>query len=100
MNLQQIMEILNIAMAVNGFEEREAPLGLPTVFVYISGHVAKLEVQVHETGWCAEGAGDYDKHFIFLFNKPLNQNYMNEYRTYMANITPFISMGEGVMQRV
>jgi len=98
MNSQQVMEILNIAMAVNGLEEREAPLGLPTVFVYIYGHAAKLEVQVHETGWCAEGAGDYDKYFIFSFNKPLSQNYMNEYKIYMASIMP--NLGEEAIQRV
>ena len=51
MNIFQVHEIINIAMAVNGFSQRQAPPDLPTVFVKMSGHIALIMIRVYEHGW-------------------------------------------------
>jgi len=97
MNIFQVHEIINIAMAVNGFEQRQAPQDLPTVWVEMSGHIGRLRVSVQETGWERERIGN-DKDFDFDLTEQLIEEEMDEYKAYMASITP--NLGEEAMQRV
>lgn len=70
-NREQLHRFLNMVLDVNGFEQREKEKTgeKPTVFVYISGHVAKCRVQVHKTGWEKEEEADLGSEFHF--NKPM-----------------------------
>jgi len=96
MNIVEMQDIINIAMAVNGFSQRQAPPDLPTVFVKMSGHIALIMIRVYEHGW--RKGTDEDRYFEFFTNAPLDENDMSEYRTYMASITP--NLGEEAIQRV
>jgi len=93
MNIAQVEEIIDIAIAVNGFGERRASSGLPTVFVDVAGHIAVLEVQIYETGW-ERGKAGCDRRFKFDLDMPLDQGRIEEYKEYMAKIMPPIGLCE------
>jgi len=98
MNIVEMQEIINIAMAVNGFSQRQAPPDLPTVFVKMSGHIALLMIRVYEHGWRV--GTDEDRYFEFFTDAPLDEDDMNEYKAYMLSVVPFDNLGEEAIQRV
>lgn len=50
---EAIHEMLDLALDMNGLQEskRSATGDHPTTFFYMSGHVGKIEVDVHPHGW-------------------------------------------------
>lgn len=70
-NRDQLHRLLDVVLDVNGFEARsKGRTGeKPTVFVDISGHVAKCMVRVYKTGW-AKGETD-DLGSQFYFDEPM-----------------------------
>lgn len=50
---QALNEIFDLALQVNGLTDRRKKVtgNLPTVFVWFSGHVSNLNVQVYVNGW-------------------------------------------------
>lgn len=59
--------LLDAALDVNGFESRskERTGEKPTVFIDLSGHVARCLVRVHKTGWAKGEADDLGSEFYF-----------------------------------
>lgn len=53
---QQICEVLDLCLQINGLQEskKERTGNHPTTFFVFSGHVALVEVDVHEHGWDSE----------------------------------------------
>ena len=70
-NREQLHRLLDVVLDVNGFEarSREETGEKPTVFIDISGHVARCLVRVHKTGW-AKGETD-DLGSEFHFDEPM-----------------------------
>lgn len=52
----KIMELLWMALQINGMEERKRKLtgDLPTVFGRLWGHIGSIEMQIYENGWCED----------------------------------------------
>lgn len=50
---ENMHQILDLVMDINGFEERKQDVtgNKPTVFMYIFGHTACIEVDVVPNGW-------------------------------------------------
>lgn len=50
---EQVHELLDLIFDINGFEERlqEKTGSKPTLFLRLSGHVAKIWVDVYGEGW-------------------------------------------------
>ena len=53
---QQIFEILDLCLRINGLQKsnQKRTRNHPTAFFMFSGHVALVEVDVHEHGWDSE----------------------------------------------
>ncbi len=50
---KKLHKILTLVTDINGIEPRKRSISgyMPTVFMYFNGHVASLEVELHENGW-------------------------------------------------
>ncbi len=50
---EKIHEILDIVLDINSLGKREKNYtgNLPTAFFYFFGHVASLDISIHENGW-------------------------------------------------
>lgn len=59
---QAVNEIFDLALQVNGLTDRRKKVtgNLPTVFVWFSGHVSNLNVQVYVNGWEEEELPEID----------------------------------------
>lgn len=86
MTMKEVHEIIDIALQVNGLAEREQEItgSLPTVFIDVSGHVACLEVRIHEQGW--NYGLQADKTFSFYTCEPLNTTNFRDYKKYMSDL--------------
>ena len=62
-----IRDIMNLAVKINGGAAHRNCIGHPTAFIYFSGHIAKIEVQIYENGWTGDDASSH-KDFEFYFN--------------------------------
>lgn len=53
---QQICKVLDLCLQINGLQEskKKRTGNHPTAFFVFSGHVALVEVDVHEHGWDSE----------------------------------------------
>lgn len=53
---QQICKVLDLCLQINGLQEskKKRTGNHPTTFFMFSGHVALVEVDVHEHGWDSE----------------------------------------------
>ena len=71
MKKNEVMDIIEIALKVNGMSARTAEEtgDLPTVFADFSGHIAQLYIRAYRNGW--EAGKDPDKEFYFRTDKPL-----------------------------
>lgn len=58
--MQKVNEILQLCLAINGFEHRqqEKTGEKPTVLFEFSGHIAMLTVNMYENGWHEEIKAD------------------------------------------
>lgn len=66
---KQLHEILDIVLDGNGLDRRKQEMtgNLPTLFFWFSGHIAEVQVDIHNDGWAS---GEYpDKQFHFLTNE-------------------------------
>lgn len=56
-----IHALLDTVLDINGFapRQRERSGELPTVFVYISGHVGNISIDVHSRGWYPDEYADF-----------------------------------------
>ena len=74
---KQIHEIIDILMDANGYESRQRSLTgtLPTIFIYYSGHVNMLSVDLHKDGWKA--GDDVDKKWEFRLNDTIPDETIN-----------------------
>lgn len=76
--MQKVMELIQIAIGINGMDSRDQELtgNLPTVFLYYSGHVSLLEFRVFRTGYVckekAEAVNMYINNPIDEFNLEYN----------------------------
>lgn len=86
MKRKEAMKIVELAMQVNSMQERQQRCSgnLPTAFVRYSGHVAGLDVVVHETGWRQYERPD--RKFEFYTDEPLNKEYFKAYQRYMLGL--------------
>ena len=50
--------VLDLALEINGGAVRRNGKGHPTVFCNYSGHINRIDVDVHPTGWVAEDEPD------------------------------------------
>lgn len=68
---KQVHEIVDIVLDGNGFEDRtRRDTGtLPTLFMYFSGHVNKLTVQLHVDGW--QSGVYYDREWDARLDEPM-----------------------------
>lgn len=67
---QQICEVLDLCLQINGLQssQRRYTGCHPTAFFRLSGHVALVEVDVHENGW---NNGVYaDKEYCACLDQP------------------------------
>lgn len=67
---QQICEVLDLCLQINGLQEsNQGRTGNhPTTFFMFSGHVASVEVDVHENGWAP--GWDPDKRYRAYLGQP------------------------------
>ena len=86
MRIEEIKEIIDICMKVNGTEVRtkEETGELPTVFFSFSGHIACMYVDVHEHGW--ESGESATKEFVFRTGEVLTYEKMEEFKRYMDGL--------------
>lgn len=64
MSKQKIMnEAIRLAMRINGGTEVRSGYGHPTAFIYYSGHINVLEVEIYENGWVADAYADISYYF-------------------------------------
>lgn len=57
---QQICEVLDLCLQINGLQSSEQELtgDHPTAFFYFSGHTARIKIDVHRDGWKAGAFAD------------------------------------------
>lgn len=69
----RIAGILELAMRANGYEQRSARItgNKPTVFLYYSGHVNWIDVEIHSCGW--DGENPPDMKFRIYLDDPSNE---------------------------
>ena len=67
---QQICKVLDLCLQINGLQKsnQECTGNHPTAFFRFSGHVALMEVDVHEHGWTF--GGDSDKEYRAHLDQP------------------------------
>lgn len=55
-----IHDMLDLALDINGMQasEQETTGDHPTAFFYMSGHIGKVEVDIHARGWHADDRPD------------------------------------------
>ncbi len=61
MTKRQYRQLSNLVADIqynNGFERREAISAKPCVFMYFSGHVALIDIQIYKYGWMADTSPD------------------------------------------
>lgn len=66
---EKIHQILDLVFDINGFEERRQDVtgDKPTVFMYISGHTASIDVTVVPNGWAnTMNTEHYKKQLIYF----------------------------------
>ncbi len=83
---KMIRDIMDLVVKVNGGAAHRNCIGHPTAFIYFSGHVANLEVQIYENGWTGDGASQYKKFYFyfgssFMTDDDLERKF-NELRAY------------------
>ena len=76
----QVYEIMDLVLEGNGYEQRQREMTgtLPTFFVYFSGHVNTLTVDIHTDGWSS--GHSKDKGFEFRLDNVLSKKDMDEFR--------------------
>lgn len=86
MTMAEVHEIVEMAIQVNGFGARDQEFtgDLPTVFIIMHGHVACLEISIHEHGWNFGLLAD--KTFNFYTTEPLNKMAFTDYKRYMEEL--------------
>ena len=67
---QQICKVLDLCLQINGLQESKKKYtgDHPTAFFRFSGHVALVEVDVHEHGW-SSGTGP-DREYCAYIDQP------------------------------
>lgn len=67
MTKRKIMnEAISLAMKINGGAVERCGHGHPTAFIYYSGHINVLEVEIHENGWVSDS--EPEKRYRFDFD--------------------------------
>ena len=84
---KQVHEIVDIVLDGNGFEARarRETGALPTLFMCFSGHINKLEVQLHSDGW--ESGVSYDREWGFYLNEALDVSKIEDMRAVIDDAT-------------
>lgn len=79
-NRQLMHEILDIVLDTNGFENRrrDETRTLPTLFLYFSGHVSGVNIDLHEDGW---DSGGHKSEFNFYIDRPIDETAVENFRT-------------------
>ena len=68
--------VLDLALEINGGAVRRNGKGHPTAFCNYSGHINRIDVDVHPTGWVAEDEPD---RFYFNLDKDSDNKLLDEY---------------------
>lgn len=68
--------VFELALEINGGTVRRNGKGHPTVFCNYSGHINRIDVDVHPTGWVAEDEPDM---FYFNLDKDSDNKLLDEY---------------------
>lgn len=86
---KQVHEIVDIVLDGNGFEARtRRETGtLPTLFMCFSGHINKLEVQLHSDGW--ESGVSYDRVWDFSLKDELYTSEIENMRAVIDDATEY-----------
>lgn len=84
---KQVHEIVDIVLDGNGFEARgRSKTGtLPTLFLSFSGHINKLEVQLHSDGW--ESGVGYDREWGFYLKDAFDASKIEDMRAVIDDAT-------------
>lgn len=70
MTKQKIMnEAIRLGMKINGGAVERCGHGHPTVFIYYSGHINVLEVQIYSDGWAPDEGVSADTSYYFSLDK-------------------------------
>lgn len=92
MTMEDILNIVELAVRVNGLEERNSDRNpdnkYPAAFANFSGHVAWVEVRIFENGWTREGIATE----IFTFNTDgiLDTELYEYYKRYMEELIDLV----------
>ena len=80
MKRQSIHQILDLVLDINGLQESKKELtgDHPTAFLYFSGHVAEISVDVHENGWEPDNGPSFSRD-VYLKNNDFRK-LVNELR--------------------
>ncbi|MEE0264368.1 MAG: hypothetical protein UD936_01975 [Acutalibacteraceae bacterium] len=82
---RKAQRILELAMKINNIPtKREVTGNKPTVFVWFSGHVNLLNVEIHSNGWVEKSVPDY-VHQIYLSDESAD-DMLNECISVLKNI--------------
>lgn len=85
-----ILEIVDLALLINGFSDRSKELtgNLPTVFLEYSGHVSLLMVRIHSKGWEEDTLPDIV--FELYVDKKYSQEELEKCRRKLIEIRGFM----------
>lgn len=87
MRMQAVCKLIGLCLKINSLEARtqEQTGNLPTVFIYYSGHVSKLNIQIHSNGWDAYKTQDIE--YDVYLNRP---DFWKEYNAAKAKLTEMV----------
>ena len=68
--------VLDLALEINGGAVSRNGKGHPTAFCNYSGHINRIDVDVHPTGWVADDEPD---RFYFNLDKDSDNKLLDEY---------------------
>ncbi|MGN8818586.1 hypothetical protein ACTNEN_09730 [Oribacterium sp. HCP28S3_H8] len=86
-NRKKLHEILDIVLDTNSLYSRQrAETGtLPTVFMYFSGHVSQINIDVYPDGWGTDSTGvgsDFKKSFSVYVDEPIKEDFISSLKSY------------------
>lgn len=86
--MQKMLKVLELAAILNPEEtDREVTDDKPTVFVHFYGHVARLQIDIHMSGWAnSEPFATYDKKWDIRYDEERAEEQLDEVVELLENL--------------
>lgn len=81
---KEFMDLVELVTGYNNIKVGENGIKYPTVFVWISGHVNKIDIDVHADGWDINK--DVSRNWAFYTDKPLKYSDYKEIKNYLESL--------------